>query len=228
MLEKGHSVCVRWRVLLVVALTLLMTGCTAGLMDLALGGSVDRVEFAFPGRSTQSVRRVTLENVSGPGESQVLWCIAADREGLRLPIPTTIGETPAGFHTVVELAPNALADAAATDAPLMLSSSVGTTHSFRLSEMSATGRVVEIGHTHFVTSSTDVSAYVTLYRADHAKEDRGHRRYAAFLVVVAVVALTWLSARLNRRERSRLSVEAARITYPPPPPPPPSGEAGAQ
>jgi hypothetical protein len=168
-------------------------------MDLALGGDTNRVEFVFPGRAC--CRSLSLERSSG-GKSDVIWSIEADDTGPRLPIPGVIGETPNGFRQTVELAPDALANLATSDAALTFTTDVGSTHPFRLSELSATNRVVEVGGSRSVTKFQEMADYVAFYKADHAKADRGNRRYAAFLIGLALVGIV-AALVVQRRRRSR-------------------------
>jgi hypothetical protein len=147
-----------------------------------------------------------LERSSG-GKSDVIWSIEADVAGQRLPTPSVIGETPNGFRATVELAPDALAKLATSDAALTFTTDVGYTRLFRLSELSATDRVVEVRRSRSVTKFQKMADYVDFYKADHAKADRGNRRYGAFLIGLALVGIVVAPVVLRRR-RSRSSTAA--------------------
>ena len=137
----------------------------------------------------------------------MIWSIEADDTGQRLPTTSVIGETPDGFRATIEFAPDALANLARSDAALTFTTDVGLTRPFRLSELSATNRVVQIGRSRSVTKFQEMADYVAFYKADHAKADRGNRRYAAFLIGLALVAIG-VALVVVRRRRSRSYIAA--------------------
>ena len=178
---------------------LLLGGCTASPIDLALGAGPRQPEFAFPGQPA-CCRYLSLVNLSSDRDD-VIWSIESTDGQSRLPSSTVVGEAPDGYRTTVELAPDALQHLAAIDATLEFKTSAGWTRGFRLSELSATGHVVEFGQSRNVTTFRDMDAFVTYYRADHAKADRGNRRYAFFLIGLALIGIVAIAAFLIRRTR---------------------------
>jgi hypothetical protein len=169
-------------------------------MTLALGGSPEAVEFGFPGRCCD-VRWVELELLGqGDGSSPVLWRIEAERPGAPLPFPARLGRVPDGYRETVPFRADNISRLASEDAKLGFTTSVGLTTAFRLSELSATGRVVQLE-----AGSRSVSRFSSMreYRADYleaqAKEQRGNHRALAAWIAAGLLVFVLLIRRSRRR-----------------------------
>ncbi|MEY2451233.1 MAG: hypothetical protein QOD92_807 [Acidimicrobiaceae bacterium] len=175
-----------------------LPGCSPGSMTLALGGSSSRVEFGLPGRCCD----VAWLELRRTDNSDVLWRVEAETHDSRLPFPAIVGETPSGYRATVTFDRGQVQSLVQSDTTLEIDASVGRTTPFRLSEMSATGRIVQLADgSRFVSNFTSMSEYRAAYVQDQSKEIRGNRRALIAWIVAAVALLGGAGVVLLRRRR---------------------------
>jgi hypothetical protein len=179
-------------------------------MTLALAGEPESVQFGFPGRCCD-VAVVTLRAFDGPVKTPqkdtVVWRIQRVSRSAALTFPTTVGETPDGYRETVPFDGEAMRRFARADVPMWFSSDVGETQSFRVSELSATGHVVQLHDgKRSVTKFIAMPDFRDAYLRKQAKEERGENRIRAVVQAAVVVAALGAGVvAIRRRSQSKRS-----------------------
>jgi hypothetical protein len=199
-------------VLIGIALLLCVSsaGCSPGPMTLALAGRPERMQFGFPGRCC-ALSQVRLEALGDTREQDtVVWQIVALSPDAKVPFPLVLGTVPLGYRETVPFNPADFAQLAERDTHMAFYSDAGGTASFRASELSATGAVVQIADSRSVTEFSDMQAYRASYLRDQAKDERGKNRVVFVLWPVVlfgcVAAIVSQVRHQRRRRRGRVGV----------------------